>query len=559
MRISSSMIYETGIRAIGDQTSKLLHTQQTLSTNRRMVTPSDDPVAAARALVVTEAKDINTQFGTNQSNAKNALGLEEAQMSSLGDVLTRIRELAVQGGDAALSPNDLKSIATELRSRFDELLGLANTTDANGDFIFAGNMGDTKPFGANIDGLLAAPGNEVTYSGDSGQRNLQVSATRLLGISDAGNSIFRDIRSGNGTFVTDYFRAGSPGVPNTTNTVNTGTGIIGAGSVTNPAAWSAVPDKNIKIQFYVDKTVSPNTTYYDLVDSSGTSLLTGAAAATPVFPGVPAGLRTFQPNQTIDFSGLQPGGNTNYGINVIVDGNPANGDSFTIAPSTTQSIFKTVANLVGVLEGQNFSTLTGTPYVPNAATDAGGTLNLTINGLTRTITIPSVLPGSYTSNTLANAMNGAITAAFGSNIATVSGANGNIVITAKSSGNAGISVAAGSLAVTNVFTTATPTANFTARSGIDLANQIGQALTNIDQATDNVLRVRSNIGARLNELDSLSSVNQDVDLRYQETLSGLQDVDFARAISDLQQHQTNLDAAQKSYMKVTQLGLFNYL
>lgn len=559
MRISSSMIYETGIRAIGDQTSKLMHTQQMLSTNRRMVTPSDDPVAAARALVVTEAKDINNQFATNQSNAKNALSLEEAQMSSLGDVLTRIRELAVQGGDAALSPNDLKSIATELRSRFDELLGLSNTTDSNGDFIFAGNMGDTKPFGANIDGLLAAPGNEVTYSGDSGQRNLQVSATRLLGISDAGNNIFRDIRNGNGSFVTDYFRAGSPGVPNTPNTVNTGTGIIGAGSVTNPAAWAAVPDKNIKIQFYVDSTVSPNTTYYDLVNSTGTSLLTGAPAVAPVFPGVPAGLRTFQPNQTIDFSGLQPGGNTSYGANVIVDGNPANGDSFTIAPSTTQSVFKTIANLVGVLEGQNFSTLTGTAYVPNAATDAGGTLNLTINGLTRTITIPSVLPGSYTSNTLANAMNGAITAAFGSNIATVSGANGNIVITAKSSGSAGISVAAGSLAVTNVFTTATPTANFTARSGIDLANQIGQALTNIDQATDNVLRVRSNIGARLNELDSLSSVNQDVDLRYQETLSGLQDVDFARAISDLQQHQTNLDAAQKSYMKVTQLGLFNYL
>lgn len=566
MRISSSMIYETGIRSINNQTVDLLHTSQMLSTGRRIVNPSDDPVAAARALVVTEAKDINTQFATNQGNAKDALGLEEAQMSSLGGLLTRVRQLAVQGGDGALSASDLKSISAELRSRFEELLGIANTTDSNGDYIFSGNMGGTKPFGANVDGLLAAPSNEVSYSGDSGQRSLQVSATRFLQTSDAGNDIFRQIPNGNGSFVTDYA------------VTNTGTAVVDAGSVTNSATWDALPNKDYAINFWVDKNGivgTPGKTYYDLLDTTtGNSLLTGNA---PVVPGstsvgpppVPtlatAGLRIYHDNEAIPLSWQTGDPNPTHfdlGVSVNITGQPATGDTFSISPSTTQSVFKTVSNLIGALEGLQYSTLTGTAFAgPLTVTAANNTLSLTVNGVQKNIVIPN---GTYgNSITLANAINTAISDpinGFGTNVATASGTNGYIVLTAPSAGSntAGISVASGTLTVASVFTTV-PTTGKIARNSTALANQVGQALTNIDQSYNNVLRVRAGVGSRLNELESLSSVNQDVDLRYQETLSNLQDVDYARAISDLQQNQNNLDAAQKSYMKVTQMGLFNYL
>jgi flagellar hook-associated protein 3 FlgL len=602
MRISSSMIYDTGIRSINDQMTTLLHHQQMLSTGRRVVTPADDPVAASRALVVTEAQDINTQFATNQTNATNALNLEESQMSSLGDLLTRVRQLAVNGGDGALSPSDLKSITAELRSRFEELMGIANTTDSNGDFIFSGNMGGTKPFGGNVDGLNAAPGNDVTYAGDSGQRNLQVSPTRYLQISDSGADIFREIPNGNGGFVTDYAAT------------NTGTGVIDGGSVLNPATWNApVPPsatRDYSIKFWVDTNGiagTPGKTYYDLIDkNTGNSLLTGQPPIVPgaTLAGAPpaaatlaqAGLRTYHDNEAIVLS-TQPGDPSgaawtalfpspplattpgapaafDLGSSVNITGQPASGDSFEITPSTTQSVFKTLASLIGALEGQQHSTLTGTAFVPSDPTvpftnpvDAGGTLDLTVNGVTKTITIPPVTAPAtaYNSITLANAINGAIITAFGSNVATASGVNGNIVLSAPTNGSntAGISVAAGTsgvpLAVSDVFTTATPANSSLTRSSSALANQIGQAITNIDQAYSRVLSVRAGIGSRLNELDSLSSVNQDVNLRYQETLSNLQDVDYAKTISDLQQNQTNLDAAQKSYMKVTQLSLFQYL
>ncbi len=430
MRVSSGMIFDAGISSINRQTASLLHLQQQVASGRRILTPSDDPVAAARALEVTQASDVADQFKRNLSSATSTLGLEEAQLASAGDMLGRVRELAVQGGNASLSANDRKAIAIELRSRFDELLGIANATDGTGQHIFSGYMGATTPFAGSVDNILA--GNEIVYLGDDGQRKLQVAPTRSLEISDSGNDVFKRIRSGNGYFAVDY-AAG-----------NTGTGVAGSGSVTNPAAWNAATTKNVAIRF----TVTGAVTTYDLVDTvSGNSLLTGGAAPAPV-----VSQRTYQSGQPIVLS--QTGAPAfDIGASITINGAPATGDSFSIAPSTSQSVFVTVANLIGALE-----TTTGTPA--------------------------------------ANAR---------------------------------------------------------------LSNDIGFALTNLDQGIDNILRVRTQIGSRMNEIESLGSLNENLSLQYQQTLSNLQDLDYAKAISDLTRKQVDLEAAQKSFSRISQLSLFNYL
>ena len=151
MRVATSMIFDAGVAAINKQTASLLHLQQQVATGRRILTPADDPVAAARALEVTQSKDILAQYSTNQDNANSALGLEEAQLTSVNDMFARIKELTVQAGNATLSASDRKSIAFELRGRFDELLGIANAADGQGQYIFSGYMGSTKPFGGNVD------------------------------------------------------------------------------------------------------------------------------------------------------------------------------------------------------------------------------------------------------------------------------------------------------------------------------------------------------------------------------------------------------------------------
>jgi flagellar hook-associated protein 3 FlgL len=54
-------------------------------------------------------------------------------------------------------------------------------------------------------------------------------------------------------------------------------------------------------------------------------------------------------------------------------------------------------------------------------------------------------------------------------------------------------------------------------------------------------------------------VNEDLTLQYQQTLSQLQDLDYAKTISDLTRKQTDLQAAQQAFVRVSQLSLFNYL
>ena len=71
--------------------------------------------------------------------------------------------------------------------------------------------------------------------------------------------------------------------------------------------------------------------------------------------------------------------------------------------------------------------------------------------------------------------------------------------------------------------------------------------------------MRSQIGSRMNEIESLASLNEDLTLQYQQTLTDLQDLDYAKAISDLTRKQTDLQAAQQSFVKISQLSLFNYL
>jgi flagellar hook-associated protein 3 FlgL len=442
------MIYDAGVSSINRQWSSLLNLQQQVATGRRILTPSDDPVAASRALEITQSSDVLKQFATNQDNAKSALGLAEAQLSSANDMFARLKELTVQAGNATLNASDRRSIAYEMRERFDELMGIANSADGQGLYLFAGYQGQNKPFAGSVDQLNTAVANEISYDGDDGQRRLQVSATRMLEVSDSGTDVFMRIKNGNGHFVTNY----SPG--------NDGTAIIDAGNVTDPAAWNSVADKNLEIRFYVDSTSTPPITYYDLVRTAGTvvpgddvSLLTNAPPAVPAFPGVPVGLRVYEENQRIEFDGLSVVPN-DYGVDVTISGSPADGDSFSLSPSSSQSIFKTLANLIDVLE--------------NGYTGQAGN------------------PAKY-------------------------------------------------------------------------MNDIGFALTNFDQANDNILRVRSLIGSRMQEVESLSSINGDLQLQYQQTLSNLQDLDYAKAISDLTRKQTDLQAAQQSFSRITQLSLFNYL
>ncbi len=557
MRVSSNMIFDQSVRTMNQQTSDLLHTQQQISTGRRILTPSDDPVAAAQALQVTQAQDINTQYATNQSNAQSSLGLEDSQLASVSDILNQVRTLAVQGANSTLSNSDRASIATQMRASFNELLGIANATDGNGQYLFSGYQGDTQPFSATVGGNPPS-----TYAGDNGQRLQQVAASRQIPVSDSGNAVFNDIKSGNGLFSTNYA------------TGNTGSGVIDGGSISDPTKWNNASNSG---QYQVRFAGISTATGSVGVPSGG---FTGIAAgndqftlsidggtATPITIPTPTTPGTFDPSNATDLAALQANIDAALGAGVASASVNASGHLVvTAVGSTTGS-----GVAIGAVSGDTgmasvFGTATNTaPSTNYDIVDVAGTAATNPNYGKSVFSNPPGTPSGASTYTHAYTSGQPISLSgmslYGTN-ATDFGAS--VTITGAPANGDSFSIAPSAnqsvfTTLSNLITSLESNATGTPAGAAKFATDMGSALTNIDQASQNILTVRASVGSRLNEITALGSSNSTTNLQLSQTLSTLQDVDMAKAISDLTQQQTGLQAAQQSFAKVSQLSLFSYL
>lgn len=90
-------------------------------------------------------------------------------------------------------------------------------------------------------------------------------------------------------------------------------------------------------------------------------------------------------------------------------------------------------------------------------------------------------------------------------------------------------------------------------------NGINRAVEAIDQSLTNVSTVRSQVGSRLTAIDSQTTSSSSLTLALKSTMSNLRDLDYASAITKLNQQITGLQAAQASYVKMQHLTLFNYI
>lgn len=215
MRISTNMIYDKGVGSMQNQWTSLLHTQQQLSTGRRVLTPADDPIASARALEVGQSKGVNSQFMTNTGYADDRLNLLENKLTGVGDTLQYIREKTVSAGNAGYSSEDLSYIATDLRAQFDGLLALANSQDGTGDYLFSGYRANDQPFTGGLAG--------VNYNGDFGTQTIQVSASRYMPVSLPGTDIFAATRQIDDSLVQASTGSHVDGSANTGGTTLSGT------------------------------------------------------------------------------------------------------------------------------------------------------------------------------------------------------------------------------------------------------------------------------------------------------------------------------------------------
>ncbi|MEA3158787.1 MAG: flagellar hook-associated protein 3 FlgL [Gammaproteobacteria bacterium] len=396
MRITEGLNQTQFLTAINALESGINQTQNQMSSNLQFTTASQNPTAAGSVNNYTQALAQSQQYGTNATSAQTNLSTEDNALSQVQTQLQALRTLALQANSGTLSNSNLSAIATQAVQIQNSLLALANTQNGNGEFIFGGFAAQTQPF------TISATG--ATYNGDQGQRQVQIAAGQTVADGDNGDTVFNQIKTGNGTFTV----AAAAG--------NSGSGIVGATTLSNPAAYDG-----------------------------GTYAITfGAAGAYQVTKGATVvATGAYTEGGTIAFNGVQ----------VTLSGQPASGDSFSLAPSTNQGVFTTVQNLVSALQ-------TGV---------SGGASSTALN------------------------------------------------------------------------------------------NSINSAINNIDQALSQTSNVRATVGGRLNSITTQQSVATAAQTQLQQSISTLQSLDYAKAITTLDQQNTTLSAALQAFTLTQGLSLFKFM
>jgi len=302
MRVSTNQIQMGAINAMLDQQEGLARVQKQVATGKRVLSPADDPVAVAQVVNLQDALQRTEQLQKNIDNARGRLTLEEGVLDGVTNILQRVRELTVAANNASQTNDTRGYIAEEISQLNDELLGLANTMDSDGEFLFAGSKGRFKPFSTDDRG-------NYLYEGDDTQRFVQVGPRRTIAINDTGTQVFRKIREGNGTFIV------------TESKNNTGAGVLDQGSSKGHydfGVYALIMDKQ--------NSENPNEPLsYKIINDKGKVIVPSTK---------------FAEGNAITFEGAQ----------LFILGEPEPGDYFIIRPSQHQDVFTTLQKLTESLK-----------------------------------------------------------------------------------------------------------------------------------------------------------------------------------------------------------------
>lgn len=487
MRISSQTLGEQFLASIDQLQSALSNSEQQISTGLAFQDAGQNPIAATEAVTLTSTLAQITQYASNANLVQSRLSIEDSTLGSVSDLLSSVRSLAVQAGNSTLSASDRASLATEVSQKLQSLLQLANTQDGSGQYLFAGTATTAQPFVQDSSGAVA-------YQGNSGTRQIQIGSARFVGDTDSGATLFTQVPNGNGTFVT------------TPAAGNSGSGVVGATGLSTTAAYTG---DSYRISFQ-----SPLVTAG--ASNTGTATVSAPTGANTPSPAPPPTTITFlsATSYTLTSAGVTSapqtlpanGQITDNGWTVTVSGTPAAGDTYTVAAGPTYSVTDTT---------------TGALVVPPGAPYTSG----------QTIAIPGA----------------------GAEVA-ISGtpANGDSFSIAPSSPQSVFATLANLASLLNS-PASTPAQIAALQSGLN------QSLGAIDQAVNSVLAVRTAVGARSQAVTGQNTINSNVQLQLQKSLTAATSTDYAAAITNLSQEQVSLQAAEQSYAGLKSLSIFQYL
>ena len=315
MRLSTSMMYSNGLKGVLSQESDMNRLVEQVGSGRKFLSPADDPLSASLAINVAQTQAMNSTYQLNRNTAKTNLSQENNILDSVTTALTDVRTRVINAGNGTFADSDRQSLSTALKSARDALLGLANSTDGNGQYLFSGYQGGQIPYAQDATG-------KIVYSGASGERTVQIDQSRQVSSSDIGSDVFSRANPGSQAYVS------------TAAAANTGTAQFSTVSVT---PGSANIGKNFSLQFEADPATG----------TMGYRVTTTDPNANPPVPPVITPMPPAAPTAYTEGSAIDLGG-----ISVVIKGAPQNGDVINVESiqSADVDLFNTLDSLIKVLD-----------------------------------------------------------------------------------------------------------------------------------------------------------------------------------------------------------------
>ncbi|MBT6366698.1 MAG: flagellar hook-associated protein FlgL [Bacteroidetes bacterium] len=536
-----------------------LNTQ--ISTGTRITKSSDAPIDAVTLTARSELQSRIEQYQSNVGKVNERLGLADATLETMGNLVTRMNEKFIATNTATVTDAERQAVRLEVLTFKDSLLGLANSIDNNGDALYGGFSTEGSPFVQNEEG-------QTRYRGDGGEHILQVSESVKLPTSLNGSSLFMEVKDGGGT--------------------------KSSFDILDSFANALLTDSQFEQSYSANSADTAQSISYDLTNSSMVSMFDfdagesqqNLAASTGIQPGE----FTFTINDTPTTITITDGGNdTLQGlideINAIsnVTANLVQEDSgLTLQITSTAgaenafSISSSDAELVVLQTGVPASSSTSAQLtvVSEAADAVSGAMKLRINASREPQNWSMVLTGPEGSATVSADIN---SDSFTALVDAINASGTGLTATDNGDGTLSVSKTDPSseadVVLEDISIEGYNLAQKAPRYYIDVLNADNevalkisdqhQALSRQGTAIQSLLEhfalSRTIVGARINNADAQNTVLQDRSISIQTEISDLRDADIETLITELQTIMVTRDAARQTYSTINSQSLFDFL
>lgn len=538
MRISTAWSQQLGVNSMLAQQAKLNKTQMQLSTGLRVLTPADDPIASTRTLDLQESIDKTAQYQNNIAAARARLNIEEGSLESAENILFRAKELTIQALNAPLNENDRLSIKYEIDQLLENMVGVANTKNANGEYIFSGDLSNVPAFAWN------GNANAYVYQGGVNQRTLDIAPERRVADGDLGSDVFKLVSSVSQEGEAEF--NGNPierrSIMDTLQTLSEAlageydiprASIVGSRFARYGYDYSGASNVSFELK---DNTL--NTVEVDLSGKNYDSLEDVVKEINEQLAG--SNMQAIANGNQLEFVSLTEGSESSIEL-IDADSQFLTDFGFALNDEGIGADLKSVIT-GGAGEFDFPKSYVGSPSSFELVAGDGTAMEITLGG-------------SY--NNLNDLVADIQTQLNGPPM------DGQIIIDPDANPLSFIAASAGtpsSVTINDISGAFLEDAGFSDGQTSRVYDvTLNDVLSDLDKGLENLLKARTSVGARLNALDDQENQNEKFTLDMESTLSEIRDLDYAEAISRFNLENTALQAAQQAFSRVQNLSLFNYL